>query len=65
MVCSEYQDIHFHFLPQGNIRMNFFGIVILGIAIPFPNSFFNPISSSADAAPVANAGATFETPRIA
>ena len=37
----------------------------LGIVIPFPNSFFIPISPSADAAPVASARATLETPRIA
>ena len=36
----------------------------LGIAIPFPNTLFIAISPSADAAPVANAGATFETSRI-
>ena len=36
-----------------------------GIVIRFPNSFFNAISPSADAAPVASAGATWETPLIA
>ena len=43
--------------------MYFRGIDTEGI--PFPNSFFNPISASADAAPLAGAGATRETPRIA
>ena len=43
--------------------MNFLGIVTEGI--PFPNNFFKLISLSADAAPVASAGATLETPRIA
>ena len=40
-------------------------IYLRGIVIPWPNSFFDPISPSAEAAPVGNAGATFETPRIA
>ena len=47
----------------GNIGKNLFGIVTEGT--PFPNNFFNPISPSAEAAPVANAGATLETPFIA
>ena len=41
------------------------GKKFFGIVIPFPNSFFIPISPSAVAAPVAIAGATFETPFIA
>ena len=32
--------------------------------IPLPNILFNPISPSAVAAPVANAGATFEIPLL-
>ena len=32
----------------------------LGIVIPFPNSLFIPISPSAEAAPVANTGATLK-----
>ena len=38
---------------------------LFGIEIPFPNSFFNPISPSAFAPPVAIAGATFETAFVA
>ena len=36
-----------------------------GIVIPFPNILFSPISPSAVAAPVANAGTAFEIPFIA
>ena len=44
----------------GKNGKNFFGIVI-----PFPNSFFIPISPSALAAPLASEGATLEIPFIA
>ena len=44
--------------------MNLRGIVILPPLVPpFPNNIFNPISPSADAAPVASA--TLEIPFIA